>query len=203
MIDAMAANGLDPFITVSHYEMPLALALEHGRSRPGESLLILTEDEATAEDVDHALRAALSGLDRPVTGVPALTDDATVLEPLLVRPLRRVAGEVRERFGGVAMIEPISGAPDYPVKTLIDAAPLLNHGGLLLDLYHLAVNDAVELEGVVPEHVQVADLPGRGAPGTGELPLEQWVAQLRANGYRIFGEEQVGELIEELKQIQA
>lgn len=95
-----------------------------------------------------------------------------------------VAGDVDKRFGGVAMIEPISGAPDYPVKTLIDAAPLLNHGGLLLDLYHLAVNDAVELEGVVPEHVQVADLPGRGAPGTGELPLEEWVGQLRANGYR-------------------
>jgi hydroxypyruvate isomerase len=95
-----------------------------------------------------------------------------------------VAGDVDKRFGGVAMIEPISGAPDYPVKTLADAAPLLTHGGLLLDLYHLAVNDAVELDGVVPEHVQVADNPGRGAPGTGKLPLEQWVAQLRGNGYR-------------------
>ena len=36
------------------------------------------------------------------------------------------------------------------------------------------------------------------------IPGEGVTAQLlRANGYRIFGEEQVGELIEELKQIQA
>ena len=30
LIDAMLANGLTPFLTVSHYEMPLALAMEHG-----------------------------------------------------------------------------------------------------------------------------------------------------------------------------
>ena len=93
-----------------------------------------------------------------------------------------VAGDVDRRFGGVAMIEPLSGAEDYPVKTLADAAEV--PGALLLDLYHLAVNGPVDLRGVMPEHVQVADSPGRGAPGTGGLPLAEWVRQLRDAGYQ-------------------
>ncbi|WP_396031431.1 hypothetical protein [Cellulomonas fimi] len=32
-------------------------------------------------------------------------------------------------------------------------------------------------------HVQVADAPGRGEPGTGTLPIREWVADLRAGGY--------------------
>jgi 6-phospho-beta-glucosidase len=30
LVDAMLAQGMEPFLTVSHYEMPLALAMEHG-----------------------------------------------------------------------------------------------------------------------------------------------------------------------------
>ena len=80
------------------------------------------------------------------------------------------------------MVEPLSATPDYPVTTVDQAAPLREHGGLLLDLYHLAVNDAVVLDATA-EHVQIADNPGRGAPGTGTLPLQDWVDQLRAEGY--------------------
>ena len=32
-------------------------------------------------------------------------------------------------------------------------------------------------------HVQIADNPGRGAPGTGTLPLEELLEQLRKAGY--------------------
>ncbi|MDO5668974.1 MAG: TIM barrel protein [Corynebacterium sp.] len=98
------------------------------------------------------------------------------------RRFNLVARDVDKRFGGVAMVEPISATPDYPVTTVEHARPLLEHGGLLLDLYHLAVNDAVELS-ITPEHVQVADNPGRGAPGTGSLPLQDWIDQLHAQGY--------------------
>ena len=35
----------------------------------------------------------------------------------------------------------------------------------------------------LPVHVQIADFPGRGAPGTGEAPLRSWVERLRAAGY--------------------
>jgi hydroxypyruvate isomerase len=33
-------------------------------------------------------------------------------------------------------------------------------------------------------HVQLADAPGRGAPGTGTLPLDRWVTALERVGYR-------------------
>jgi hydroxypyruvate isomerase len=32
-------------------------------------------------------------------------------------------------------------------------------------------------------HVQIADNPGRGAPGTGSLPLEELLDQLSKSGY--------------------
>lgn len=100
-------------------------------------------------------------------------------------------------------------------RALFDAAP---QAGLLLDIYHLAANHAanhsqspaagalatpegqeefwklvasdIDELGEGPEHVQVADLPGRGAPGTGTLPLGRWVEDLRRRGYRgdIVGE---------------
>lgn len=98
------------------------------------------------------------------------------------RRFAAVARDVDKRFGGVAMVEPLSATPDYPVTTVDQAAPLREHGGLLLDLYHLAVNDAVVLDATA-EHVQIADNPGRGAPGTGTLPLQDWIDQLRAEGY--------------------
>ncbi|MEO8222657.1 MAG: hydroxypyruvate isomerase, partial [Specibacter sp.] len=32
-------------------------------------------------------------------------------------------------------------------------------------------------------HIQIADNPGRGAPGTGELPLGEWISRSRELGY--------------------
>ncbi|MCZ4150458.1 hydroxypyruvate isomerase, partial [Escherichia coli] len=32
-------------------------------------------------------------------------------------------------------------------------------------------------------HIQIADAPGRGAPGTGSLPLLDWIARSRELGY--------------------
>lgn len=115
-----------------------------------------------------------------------------------VERFRGVQEGLAERFGGVAMVEPLSGMQDYPVQTVEDANRLISQvpgSGLLLDVYHLAVNTGREgveaiLDEVQLEHVQIADVPGRGAPGTGELPLEEWAHRLRANGYRgdIVGE---------------
>ncbi|MBC2681824.1 TIM barrel protein [Corynebacterium anserum] len=131
-----------------------------------------------------------------------------------------IAREIAERFGGIAMVEPLSGADDYPIRTIASAESLIRiagHGGLLLDLYHVAVNTGVwkvipegssedaavtavstaavdsDIDNIAtanPVHVQVADAPGRGAPGTGRLPLTAWISELRKANYRghIVGE---------------
>ena len=59
---------------------------------------------------------------------------------------------------------------------------------LLCDLFHLATNGD-DLDKVIAEyghrvaHVQIADAPGRGEPGTGDLELDRYLADLAARGY--------------------
>ncbi|MBD5787733.1 TIM barrel protein [Cellulosimicrobium terreum] len=108
-----------------------------------------------------------------------------------------LAARAVARIGGTVLLEPVSGMPTYPLKTAADVVAVLDrvaseHGetnlGLLFDVYHLAVNGddvdaalAAHRERIA--HVQVADAPGRGEPGSGELPIERWAADLRAGGY--------------------
>jgi hydroxypyruvate isomerase len=101
------------------------------------------------------------------------------------------------RIGGTVLLEPVSGAPLYPLLTAEDtlrviarvtAASGATNIKLLADFYHLAVNGD-DVESVIENHakdfghIQIADNPGRGAPGTGELPLGEWIARSRALGY--------------------
>jgi hydroxypyruvate isomerase len=101
------------------------------------------------------------------------------------------------RIGGTVLLEPVSGAPRYPLLKAQDALTVIarvkEESGaenikLLADFYHLAVNDddvAAVIENHAKDfgHIQIADNPGRGAPGTGELPLGEWIARSRELGY--------------------
>ena len=60
--------------------------------------------------------------------------------------------------------------------------------GFLCDLFHLANNGddvgaAIAAHAEVTAHVQIADWPGRGEPGTGELDLDGLLGDLAARGY--------------------
>jgi hydroxypyruvate isomerase len=108
-----------------------------------------------------------------------------------------LAAQAVARIGGTVLLEPISGTPSYPLKTSAEAVAVIDrvaseHGstniGLLFDVYHLSVNGAdvdAELARYRDRiaHVQIADAPGRGTPGTGELPITRWIENLRAGGY--------------------
>jgi hydroxypyruvate isomerase len=101
------------------------------------------------------------------------------------------------RIGGTVLLEPVSGAPKYPLLRAKDAlrviARVKEESGvenvkLLADFYHLAVNGddvAAVVENHAKDfgHIQIADNPGRGAPGTGTLPLGEWIARSRELGY--------------------
>ena len=109
-----------------------------------------------------------------------------------------LAARAAARIDGTVLVEPVSGAPRYPLLTAADVLAVLDrvreqHGvtnaGLLADLYHLAVNGD-DVDRVVAEHtdriahVQIADAPGRNEPGTGSLPLGRQLTDLEAAGYR-------------------
>jgi hydroxypyruvate isomerase len=124
-------------------------------------------------------------------------DDATPVEQdeLAVEQLAACATGVAG-IGGTILLEPVSGAPRYPLLHADDAIAVLDrvratgitNAGFLADLYHLAVNGddvaaAIERHGARIAHVQIADAPGRGAPGTGTLPLTAWLDRIRAAGF--------------------
>ncbi|WP_448851066.1 TIM barrel protein [Corynebacterium sp. 335C] len=108
---------------------------------------------------------------------------------------RRLAGVARALDGAFTpMLEPLSGNAELPVRDPWLAADLAGETGcgVLLDFFHLAelgadvdrwLADASAGRVPLPEHVQVADSPGRGAPGTGTALLARWVAELNGAGY--------------------
>jgi hydroxypyruvate isomerase len=126
-----------------------------------------------------------------MAGVPAAEQDDLALANL------SLAASAAARAGGVVLVEPISGVPEYPLKTAGDAVSVLDRveratGAtnlrLLLDLYHLAVNgedvpEAIDRHAARAGHVQIADAPGRHEPGTGTLDLAGYLRRLDRTGY--------------------
>ncbi|MCW2517131.1 MAG: hydroxypyruvate isomerase [Mycobacterium sp.] len=107
------------------------------------------------------------------------------------------AAQAADRIGATVLLEPVSGAPHYPLKTAADVITVIDRvrtlsGAtnlrLLADLYHLAVNGddtsaAIRDYGSRVGHVQLADAPGRGEPGSGEIPLGSQLQELSDRGY--------------------
>jgi len=100
-------------------------------------------------------------------------------------------------FGGTVLVEPVSGPKPYPLRTAADAVAVVSRAraagaanvGFLCDLYHLASNGddidaAIEAYADLVAHVQIADAPGRGEPGSGQLDLDRYLAALAGRGYR-------------------
>ncbi|MFJ6935107.1 TIM barrel protein [Streptomyces sp. NPDC101132] len=128
-----------------------------------------------------------------VEGVDPAVQDELALENLVV------AARAADRVGAILLIETLN-KPESPLYPLVSApsaievvdkvneATGLGNAKFLLDLYHLAMNDedlseVIEKYAAKTGHVQIADKPGRGAPGTGDLPLEELLDQLRKAGY--------------------
>lgn len=100
------------------------------------------------------------------------------------------------KIGGTVLVEPVSGAAGYPLLTARDALDVVDRvnaaGGdsiaLLADFFHLATNGddvatVVEQHAARFGHIQIADAPGRGEPGTGDLPLTEWIERSYALGF--------------------
>jgi hydroxypyruvate isomerase len=109
-----------------------------------------------------------------------------------------LAAQAADRIDGVILLEPVSGAPAYPLLTAADVVRVIDrverqsgrtNVKFLCDLYHLDVNGddvaaAIEAYADRVGHVQIADSPGRGEPGTGTLDISGHLAALAAKGYR-------------------
>jgi hydroxypyruvate isomerase len=144
---------------------------------------------AIAEELGTRSFNALYG--NRLTGLSPTVQDDLAIDNLAY------AARAADRIGATVLIEPCSGARHYPLKTAADAVRVIDrlrdqHGvanvRLLADLYHLHVNGD-DIGAVISDHfdrighVQIADAPGRGEPGTGSLPLTQYLRDLAVRGY--------------------
>ena len=128
-----------------------------------------------------------------IEGVDPAEQDALALENLVL------AARAAERIGAILLVEALNRpeSPRYPLVSApaavevvdrVNAATGLDNARFLMDLYHLSMNGE-DLPSVIDEfaaktgHVQIADNPGRGAPGTGTLPLADHLDRLRKAGY--------------------
>jgi hydroxypyruvate isomerase len=124
-------------------------------------------------------------------------DDATAQEQdeLAVENLG-LAAEAAARTGARVLVEPVSGPKPYPLRTAADVVAVLDrvvatghtNVGFLCDLFHLA-NNGDDVAAAIASyadrvtHVQIADWPGRGEPGSGELALDRHLGDLQTRGY--------------------
>jgi len=125
-------------------------------------------------------------------------DDATAEEQdALARENLALACAAAARINATVLVEPVSGPKPYPLRTADDAAGVVadlraagaDNAALLCDLFHLAnngddVDAAIAAHSKIVGHVQIADYPGRGEPGTGQLPLGRQLHALADAGYR-------------------
>lgn len=110
----------------------------------------------------------------------------------------RWASNALAEVGGTVLIEALgeAGNPSYPFRTGYDVVEFIGEPDLLglniaflFDTFHLASNgvDLVAAWRALSRHVghvQLADAPGRGEPGTGTIDFATFLEEVRASGYR-------------------
>jgi hydroxypyruvate isomerase len=149
--------------------------------------------ENVAAAVDIARRTGCTRLNAPyglrVPGIDPAEQDATAIENLVF------AAQAAREIGASVLVEAINSVdiPGFPVDSSGKALRVIeqvgaDNAGFLADMYHLAkmgedVADVLSRHRKSILHVQVADVPGRRAPGTGTLDFEPLLAQLADQGY--------------------
>lgn len=140
-----------------------------------------------AGEVDAPAINVLAG--RTAADVPVTTQRACAAEVL------RECGRMAAAEGRIVVVEPINAidVPDYLLPTPDDVAALLRQVGhdavrMLYDAYHAAKGGGDPVRDVGRHidaigHVQYADHPGRGAPGTGRVDVFAVAEALDRAGY--------------------
>lgn len=121
-------------------------------------------------------------------GLAAALQDDTATRNL------RLAVDTLADAGATVLIEPLTRGEngDYPIRTLDDALAVVDRAGtgtaVLFDAYHLHNNGSDVVADIARHiaavgHVQVADSPGRGEPGSGTIDYPAFFRALDEAGY--------------------
>ncbi len=142
---------------------------------------------AIAEAIDYA-RAVGAGAVHVMAGIAAGPEAERTFRTNLAHAVA-LTGEA----GPAILIEPINpiDVTGYFLSDLARAVGLARETGakIILDCYHMAMTGhdpvaAYAAHSDIVGHVQFADCPGRGAPGTGRTDFVRIFRELREAGYR-------------------
>ena len=162
-----------------------------------EELLRTAEDSLAAAQVIDCPRLNVHGTGLDPRGLPVVAHPVVTGADWLAaaRTLERLAA-LGERHGRIFTLENLNRAVDHPGVPFARAEDTLAlvaavdspHLRLNLDLYHAQIGEGnlVELcERALPYvgEIQVADVPGRCEPGTGEIHYPRIAAALADAGY--------------------
>src|SRR3954449_9569511 len=190
-LDALARSGAT-FSSMTDY-VTGTLADPDG----AEELLRTAEESLKVAEQLDCPRLNVHGTGLDPQGLPVLPTE--VVSPAMwlhaVKTLSRLA-ELGQRAGRVFTLENLNTAVDHPGTPFARAADTIAlveavgspHLRLNLDLYHAQIGEGnlVQLvERALPlvGEIQVADVPGRCEPGTGEVSYPAVAAALRRLGY--------------------
>jgi hydroxypyruvate isomerase len=163
-------------------------------SNPDHEARVRANLDAVAEIVQRTGCTAVNAL----YGNRVARLDPVVQQQVALRQLAHVVDTLAP-LGVHVVIETLNSidSPDYPLTRIDDSADLVaairdrsgsGSVGLLLDVYHLAAmrTDPVAAIGTYAamlHHVQFADHPGRGRPGSGQIDFGAVERALSAVGY--------------------
>ena len=149
--------------------------------------------EGVARGIEYAHALGVPKLNC-ISGVAKAGDDATELRRTLVANMRFAAREFKAA-GLDLVIEPLNSVdfPDFIVPRSPDVVRLIEevdepNVGLQCDIYHTVMmgdDPAATLEQCWPaiRHIQFADAPGRGEPGTGKIDFAPLFDLIDRKGY--------------------
>jgi len=162
-----------------------------------EELLRTAEQSLRVAERLDCPRLNVHGTGLDDEGLPVLASEVVTPAMLLyaARTLTRLA-ELGERAGRVFTLENLNTAVDHPGTPFAKAADTLAlveavgspHLRLNLDLYHAQIGEGNLIQLVqralpLVGEIQVADVPGRCEPGTGEINYPAVAAALDRLGY--------------------
>lgn len=183
------ANGLECILV--NLPMGDRARGDHGIAcRPGREREFA---EGVARGIEYAHALAVPKLNC-IAGIAKAGEDRALLDRTLLANMKLAAGEFKAA-GLDLVIEPLNDrdTPGFIVPAPADVVRLIHeigepNVGLQFDIYHVAMmaaDPAAALEEFWPfiRHIQFADVPGRGEPGTGTLDFKTLFARIDAMGY--------------------
>ncbi|MDQ3539268.1 MAG: TIM barrel protein [Chloroflexota bacterium] len=144
--------------------------------------------------VDRAVEYAAALRPPRINCLAGKTSDPDASRDNLVANVR-IAADALRATGTTLLLEPVNthDVPGFALPTTQSALDLLaaverDNVGLQFDVYHaMRMNEDpfafLKASGSTIDHIQIADVPGRHQPGTGEIDFEQLFSIIDQSGY--------------------